>query len=178
MNDTACVSNGSAVSAEMEARIREAIRKDPARMTMQMARELGVPEAEIVRLMPTATPLDASRWEEVVRALESLGKVHVIVSNGATTLESVGQFGGFSTWGPFFNVQTDSLDMHIRWEELTSVFAVEKPSHMTGVTTMSFQFYDKAGNVAFKVFLNFGGKASEETVSHFAELRDRFRKAG
>jgi putative hemin transport protein len=176
MNDTACVSNGSAISVEMEARIREAICKDPARMTMQMARELGVPEAEIVRLMPTSTLLDRSRWEELIRALESLGKVHVIVSNGATTLESVGQFGGFSTWGEFFNVQTDSLDMHIRWQQLGSIFAVEKPSHMTGVSTLSFQFYDQTGNVAFKVFLNFGGKASEETVSHFAQLRDRFRK--
>src|SRR5262249_41148473 len=119
MNDTACPTIG----AEMEARIREAIQKDPGRMTMHVARELGVPEAEVSRLMPSSTPLDVSRWEELVRALEPLGTVHVIVSNGATTLEAVGQFGGFSTWGPFFNVQTDSLDMHIRWQELASAFA-------------------------------------------------------
>ncbi len=176
MNDTS-VSNGSMISADMVARIREAIQKNPGQMTMQMARELDVPEMEIVRLMPSSTPLDIARWEELIRALEPLGIVHVIVSNGATTLESVGQFGGFSTWGPFFNVQTDSLDMHIRFQELASVFAVEKPSHMTGVTTMSFQFYDRAGNVAFKVFLNFGGKAPAETVTRFEQLREQFRRA-
>jgi putative hemin transport protein len=177
MNDTAGVSNGAAVSADMVARIREAIRKDPGQMTMQLARELDVPEAEIVRLMPNCTALDTSRWEELIRALEPLGSVHVIVSNGATTLEAVGAFGGFSTWGPFFNVQTDSLDMHIRYEQLASVFAVEKPSHLSGVSTLSVQFYDRAGNVAFKVFLNFGGKASAETISRFAQLREQFRKS-
>lgn len=173
MNDTACLP----ISPDVAARIREAIRKDPGRMTMQMARELGVPEAEVVRLMPSTTVLDSARWEELIRALEPLGTMHVIVSNGGATLEAVGQFGGFSTWGEFFNVQTELLDMHIRWPELANIFAVEKPSHMTGVSTLSLQFYDRAGNVAFKVFLNFGGKATPEMISGFTQLRDRFRKA-
>jgi len=44
--------------------------------------------------------------------IQALGEVHVIVSNEATTLENVGQFGKFSKTGDFFNVQTKSLDMH------------------------------------------------------------------
>jgi len=164
------------LSAADQDRIRAALQADPGRMTMQLARELGVPEAEIVRQMPQAVELDAVRWEEVIRAFEPLGKLHVIVSNGGATLEAVGGFGGFSTWHEFFNVQTDSLDMHIRWPELAHIFAVEKPSHMTGVSTLSVQFYDRAGQAAFKVFFNFGGKPAPEALAHFTELRNRFRR--
>ena len=157
-------------------RIDAAIAKDPGRMTMQLARELDVPEVEVVRRLPAAVELDAARWEEIIRAFEALGTVHVIVSNGGATLEAVGEFGNFSTWNEFFNVQTDTLDMHIRWPELAAVFALEKPSHMNGVATLSFQFFDRAGHVAFKVFLNFGGKAAPESAAEFARLRQRFRK--
>ena len=98
-------------------------------MTLQLARQLGVPEVEVIRAMPDgrAVELDVGRWEELLRSFEELGKVHVIVSNGCVTSEATGQFGGFSTWGEFFNVQSESLDMHIRWERLAAVFAVVKP---------------------------------------------------
>jgi putative heme degradation protein len=78
-------------------------------------------------------------------------------------------------------VQTKTLDMHIRWTELGAVFAVEKRSHMNDeVTTLSVQFFDRAGQSAFKVFLNFGGKPSEARRRQFDELRSRFalRPAG
>jgi len=61
--------------------------------------------------------------------------VRVLVSNGAATIEVDGQFGGFSTAGKFFNVQTDSLDMHIRWQQLAAAFAVEKPGHVDGTAS-------------------------------------------
>src|SRR6516162_3821136 len=110
-------------------RIRAAIRENPTQMTMLLARQFGVPEVEIVRAFPDdrAVELDSQRWEELLRCLEAFGKVHVIASNGAATLEVNGQFGNYSMTGDFFNVQTASLDMHIRWRELGAVFAVEKP---------------------------------------------------
>jgi putative hemin transport protein len=160
-------------------RIRAAVRENPRQMTMQLARQLGVPEAEVVRALPDgrAVELDIGRWEELIRGLEAFGTVHVIVSNGAATMESVGQFGRFSTWGEFFNVQTKSLDMHIRWPQLDTAFAVEKPGHLDGVNTLSVQFYDKAGGAAFKVFLSFGSQPpSAERVAQFTQLRERFRK--
>src|SRR5205085_7644993 len=124
-----------------------------------------------------AVELDANRWEELIRRLEPFGKVHVIVSNGAATLEANGQFGKFSTTGDFFNVQTPSLDMHIRWREMGAVFAVEKPGHLDGKKTLSFQFFDRAGNAAFKVFLGFGGTTSSEKVERFIRLREEFRRS-
>jgi len=165
------------VSNGLRQRIRATLLEQPNRMAMQLAREFGVPEVEIVRAMPEgrAVELDVGRWEELIRSLEGLGTLHVIVSNGAATLEAVGEFGNFSTWNEFFNVQTKTLDMHIRWPNLGAVFAVEKPSHMNGVNTYSIQFFDKDGHAALKVFLNFGGGLPAERMAGFEKLRERFR---
>jgi putative heme utilization carrier protein HutX len=174
---TATSANGQA--AERVNRIREAIARNPSQMTLQLSRELGVPEVEVIRALPDsrAVELDSSRWEELVRALEAFGQVHVIVSNGGATLEANGQFGNFSTWGDFFNVQTKSLDMHIRWPELNAAFAVEKPGHMTGINTLSFQFFDRAGAAAFKVFLSMGTtEPPADQLARFQQLREEFRR--
>ena len=158
-------------------RIRAAVEKNPRKMTLQLARDLGVPEVEVIRAFPPdrATELDIARWEELLRGLEPLGAVRILVSNGATTIEADGQFGGFSTAGEFFNVQTDTLDMHIRWQQLAAAFAVEKPGHMDGTATRSFQFFDQTGAAAFKVFLNFGGPIPPEREARFVELRGKFK---
>ncbi len=167
------------LTAEQRQRIDNALRNSPAQMTMQLARQVGVPEVEIIRRLPEgrSVELDIGRWEELIYSLETLGQVHVIVTNGSTTFEMVGQFGGFSTFGEFFNVQTSSLDMHIRYEQLGAAFAVQKPGHTDGVNTLSFQFYDRAGQAAFKVFLTFGGSPpAPERLAAFELLRERFRK--
>lgn len=158
--------------------IRAEYEKSPSKMTVQLARELGVPEVEVFRALPGGfgVELDPLRFEELVRSLEAFGQVHVIVTNGATTLESFGTFGNFTTFGEYFNVQSKSLDMHIRYRQIAAIFAVEKPGHMDGVNTLSFQFYDRAGAAAFKVFLSFGGKpAPPERQARFAAMRDQFR---
>jgi putative hemin transport protein len=157
--------------------IRAAVEKNPRKMTLQLARDLGVPEVEVIRAFPAdrVVELDVARWEDLLRSLEALGAVRVLVSNGAATIEVDGQFGGFSTAGEFFNVQTDSLDMHIRWQQLAAAFAVEKPGHMDGMATRSFQFFDQNGAAALKVFLNFGGPIPPEREAKFVELRSKFK---
>jgi putative hemin transport protein len=159
-------------------RIRAAVAQNPRKMTLQMARDLGVPEVEVIRAFPPdrVMELNIARWEELLQSLEAFGSVRVLVSNGATTIEADGQFGGFSTAGEFFNVQTDTLDMHIRWQQLGAVFAVEKPGHMDGAATRSFQFFDQTGAAAFKVFLNFGGPIQAEREALFIELRKKFKR--
>lgn len=159
-------------------RIRAAIEKNPRKMTLQLARDLGVPEVEVIRAFPPdrVMELDAARWRELLESLEPFGSVRVLVSNGAATIEVDGQFGGFSTTGEFFNVQTDTLDMHIRWQQLSAAFAVEKPGHVDGTGTRSFQFFDQSGAAALKVFVNFGGPISAEREAQFNEVRSKFRK--
>src|SRR6202521_6383392 len=160
---------------EVADRIRAAVEKNPRKMTLQLARDLGVAEVEVIRAFPAdrVAELDIARWEELLRSFEALCSVRVLVSNGAATIEVDGQFGGFSTAGEFFNVQTESLDMHIRWQQLAAAFAVEKPGHMDGTATRSFQFFDQAGAAAFKVFLNFGGPIPPEREALFNELRTK-----
>jgi putative heme iron utilization protein len=176
---------GQPASLSHREQIRAALRDNPRKMTIQLARELGVPEVEVIRAMPAdaVTELDVGRWEELLRALESLGDVHVIVTNGSVTLEAFGRFGNFSCFGEgegcYFNVQTKSLDMHLRPSTLGSAFAVEKPGHMDGVRTLSFQFYHREGFAAFKVFLTFGGAAPPpQRIEQFNAIRDRFAVPG
>ena len=73
-------------------------------------------------------------------------------------------------------MQTESLDMHIRWPELGTIFAVQKPSHMNQARTLSVQFFDRSGAAAFKVFLNFGGEPSAARQAQFQAVVERFRK--
>src|SRR5579862_8305915 len=106
----------AAAPADLAAVVRAALERRPPAMTVQLARDLGVSEAEVIRAFPYgwARELDVTRWEELLRALEPLGDVHVIVTNGAATLEAFGRFGNFSTFGEYFNVQTKGVDMHVR----------------------------------------------------------------
>src|SRR4051812_48539476 len=108
------------LSTEKRTEVEAALREQPTAMTMQLARKLGVPEAEVVRAMPDgrSVELNVTRWQELFDAFVELGQVHVIVSNGSVTCEVVGEFAGFSNWGEFFNVQSPSLDLHIRFERL------------------------------------------------------------
>jgi putative hemin transport protein len=175
------------VSPEQFEQIRAALRANPNQMTLQLARQYGVPEVEVIRAMPDgrSVALDAGRWEEIFRAFEPLGKQHVIVSNGSVTCEVVGAFGGFSTRGEFFNVQSGSLDLHIRWQRLATVFAVEKPGHLDATDpadasakrrgTLSVQFYDRNGDAAMKVFLHFSGNCPPDRLAAFEAIKERFR---
>ena len=159
--------------------IRDAYNEDRSQMTLMLAHKLHIPEVDILRALEgdTARELDFARWEEIIYAFEALGEVTVIVSNGSTTIESFGQFGGFNNAHGFLNVRSKSLDMHIRGWELASVFAFRKPSHLDKHESLSFQFYDRRGNSAFKVFLNFGGKdPAPELVEEYNGLIQRFAK--
>ncbi len=159
--------------------IRQAFDADRSQMTLMLARQMQLPEVEVIRALQgdLAHELDASRWEQIIRAFEALGNVHVIVSNGAVTLEAFGQFGKFSLTDGFLNVQTKSLDMHIRTWELASVFAFRKPSHTDGREALSFQFFDRRGDCAFKVFLTFGGHdPSPEILERYENLIRQFVK--
>lgn len=156
--------------------LTEIVKQNPWKMTLQLARELGVGEVEIVRAFPDnrSTELGLTCWDELFAQFEMMGELHAIVSNSSVTIEAVGQFGGYSTSGGFFNVQTPSLDMHIRQGEIRHCFAVEKPGHLNGISTFSFQFFDSSGAAVLKVFLNFGGKIAPERKERFDLLKERF----
>ncbi|MBI3169362.1 MAG: hypothetical protein HYZ22_12835 [Chloroflexi bacterium] len=179
MFQTDIVLSPEMTESERQQAICDAFNKDRSQMTLMLAHRLRIPEVDIIRALDgdTAYELDFSRWEELIRAFEALGDVHVIVSNGAATIEVYGQFGKFTNSDGFLNIRTKSLDMHIRSWELASVFAFRKPSHLDGHESLSFQFFDKRGSAAFKVFLNFGGKdPAPELVEKYNALIEKFAK--
>jgi putative heme degradation protein len=47
---------------------------------------------------------------------------------------------------------------------------------MDGTATRSFQFFDRAGAAALKVFVNFGGPIPPDRAARFDEVRTRFRR--
>ena len=162
----------------MAQRIAESFQRHPRQMTPLVAEKLGVTEAQVIRHLPNAasTELDPARWEEILRSFESFGTVYVIVNSGTVAIEVEGRFGGFSRSGIYFNVQSGSLDMHIRHERLGEIFAVEKTSHMDGIPTLSVQLFEKTGRSALKIFFSFGGSPpSGEIRESFDRLVDTFR---
>ena len=90
-------------------------------------------------------------------------------------METVGTFGGLSETGPFLNVQTETLDLHLLPNEVAFVYAVEKIGHDSENVTHSFQFFDREGDAGFKVFLweNFPNVPADR-VAGFRELVERF----
>jgi putative hemin transport protein len=136
--------------------IRDHFRRDRSRMTMMAARQFGVPEQAVVEALVGQWPIVRLRdgcFRALMEALPGLGPMRVFVRSKAAVIESVGTFGGYSETGPFFNVQTDTLDMHILHAEIGALFAVEKWGHDTAFVTHSFQFFDRDGDAAFKAFL-------------------------
>ena len=136
--------------------IRDYFREDRSRMTMMAARKFSVPEQAVLDALVDpwpVTPLREGAFSPLLHALPDLGLMRVFVRSRAAVIESVGVFGGFSESGPFFNVQTDTLDMHILFEEIGAIYAVEKQGHDSTFATHSFQFFDHQGDAAFKAYL-------------------------
>ncbi|GAB4109396.1 MAG: hypothetical protein Kow00105_18100 [Phycisphaeraceae bacterium] len=159
---------------------RKSYEQDRSQMTSVLARQYNLSEAEVIGILPQeqVTPLDVSQWETIIRSFEEVGNVHVIMSNSSGVLEVFGRFGNFSKTGPFFNVQTKTIDMHLRPDTLAHIFAIEKPSHMDRVPTLSIQFFNHEGHAAFKVFFTFGGKTPDpERRALWEAIRDRCRQA-
>jgi putative hemin transport protein len=163
---------------ELTASIRGYFQGDRSRMTMMAARKFAVPEQTVVDALVGHWPIVKLRdgaFRELMEALPALGTMRVFVRSRAAVIESVGTFGGFSDAGPFFNVQTETLDMHILHEEVAAIYAVEKWGHDTTTATYSFQFFDRSGDAAFKAFLwESFPDVPAETIAAFHGLAKRF----
>lgn len=157
--------------------VRLWFREDPSRMTMMASRKFGLTEQAVVDSLVGQWPITRLRegvFSELMEALPSLGTMCVFVRSKAAIIEAVGVFGGYSETGPFFNVQTDTLDMHIFPAEICSIYAVEKRGHDSEYVTHSFQFFDRQGDAGFKAFLweNFP-QVPDNHIASFHELAAR-----
>lgn len=167
-----------ALDVDVAEAIREHFRADPSRMTMMAARKFAVPERAVVEaiigILPIV-PLRVGAFRELVESFPALGTMRVFVRSRAAVIESIGEFGGFSVQGPFFNVQTDTLDMHILHDEIGSAYSVRKIGHDSNWSTHSFQFFDRSGDAAFKAFLWEGfPDVPAARIAAFDDLTRRF----
>jgi putative hemin transport protein len=148
----------------LAASILDYFRDDRSRMTMMAARHFGIPERSVVEALRTAegvvgpgawtiARLREGVFRELMEELTTFGPLRVFVRSRAAILEVVGELGGYSDAGPFFNIQTEAIDMHILPDEVESIYAVEKWGHDTEIVTHSFQAFDRHGDAAFKMFL-------------------------
>jgi putative hemin transport protein len=170
----------ASLSPDIAGSIRAYFLDDPSRMTMMAARKFAVPEQAVVDALVGHWPivrLGEGLFRELMEALPGLGLMRVFVRSRSTVIESVGVFGGYSETGPFFNVQTDTLDMHILHDEIGPIYSVRKVGHDSDFVTHSFQFFDRVGDAAFKAFLwqDFP-RVPPETVERFQELTRRFSR--
>ena len=168
-------------SPDLAGSIRAYFHDDPSRMTMMAARKFAVPEQAVVDALVGQWPIVRLRegvFRELMDALPGLGLMRVFVRSRAAVIESVGVFGGYSETGPFFNVQTDTLDMHILHAEVGPIYSVRKVGHDSDFVTHSFQFFDRAGDAAFNAFLweDFPN-VPPERVEAFQALTARFSAA-
>ena len=137
---------------DLNARVAAYFQRRPAAMTMVAAQELGVPEVEVLRALGAAE-LRAEALEEILGELAGWGRCHVIVSNRGATLEAYGTFGGFSRKGPFLNVETETLDMHLRPAAIRAAFCLDKRGHRDAQPIHTVQFYDDRGDAVLKVVM-------------------------
>jgi putative hemin transport protein len=167
--------------AELTESIRAYFRDDPTKMTMMAARKFAVPGQVVVEALVDQWPIVRLRegvFRDLMESLTTLGVMRVFVRSRAAVIESVGEFGGYSETGPFFNVQTDTLDMHILHAEIGPIYSVRKVGHDSSFVTHSFQFFDRAGDAAFKAFLweDFPN-VPPGRVDAFQELTRRYSEA-
>jgi len=170
------------LQAEPAETIRAYFRDDPSKMTMMAARKFAVPERDVVDALVGTWPITRIKdgvFQELVETFPTLGTMRVFVRSHAAVIESVGVFGGFSAMGPFFNVQTDALDMHILYAEIGSIYSVRKVGHDSDFVTHSFQFFDHHGDAAFKAYLweDFP-QVPAHRIAAFEELTRRFAREG
>ncbi len=140
-----------AVQDNMRETIAQKIAVNPKIKIAHLATSLGCSEVEVLRAWPNdeVCELDARRAEEIIRALEKLDVVYVVVKNASCVSETFGIFGGFSRSGPFLNVATESLHLHLRVEKIATIFALVPQNG--GMP--SLQFFDSEEASCFKVFL-------------------------
>jgi putative hemin transport protein len=166
--------------AQLAGEIRAWFGDDSSRMTMMAARKFAVPERTVVEALADHWPIVRLRddaFHELMQALPDMGPLRVFVRSKAAILEVVGTFGGYSETGPFFNVQTDDIDMHLLPAEIASIYTVEKRGHDSDYATHSFQFFDRNGDAALKLFIwDSFPNVPPARVEAFHALKERLAK--
>ncbi|KPQ01066.1 MAG: hemin-degrading protein HmuS [Bacteroidetes bacterium HLUCCA01] len=143
---------------------------NPRMRALQIARTLGVSEAELV-----ASACDGKQtvrlntdWSVLFSKLERLGEVMALTRNEAAVHEKTGVYRNVSFKGFAGLVLDEEIDLrvfHQRWG-----FAFALPVENARGTLLSLQFFDKEGHAVHKIYLKDADRARQ-----FNDLVEEFR---
>ena len=136
----------------------------------QIAREYGVSTLEVVRNLPSdqGVVVSGDAFADIMQDISSWGDVLFLIHNSDIVLECTGKVP-LGTFGHgYYNIHGDSpIGGHIKADNCKAIAFVERGLKRVG---MSVQFYNGAGEAAFKIFV--GRDANRELI---AEQVEKFR---
>jgi putative hemin transport protein len=126
-----------------------------------IALELGISEAELIAAHSgVMTDDDAislravrlqARWPDLIKTVETLGKVMALTRNEACVHEKKGVYHHSSVNGQTGLVLAGDIDLRIFYQHWSSGFAVQE--ELADGTQRSLQFFDRSGMAIHKIFL-------------------------
>jgi putative heme utilization carrier protein HutX len=146
----------------------------------QIARDYGVSTFEVVQALPAEhrTIVSGSRFEEILGTLTEWGEVLFIVHTPDIVLECAGKVPPGSSGRGYFNLHGDSpISGHIKADNCAWIAFVSRP--FMGRPSRSLQFFNRAGEPMFKVFVRRDDRREllTDQVARFDALRERAGKA-
>ncbi|MDW6025836.1 ChuX/HutX family heme-like substrate-binding protein [Mesorhizobium sp. BAC0120] len=132
--------------------IRRAKEENPSLRERDLARQLGISEAEYVAAWcGQGTVRIAPRVRELLTGLEAIGEVMALTRNDSAVHEKIGVYDKVVTGDQNALVLGEQIDLRIFPKVWAHGFAVEKREG--GEVRRSLQFFDQAGEAVHKVHL-------------------------
>ena len=147
-------------------------------MPANLASELGVSEAEVIRCLPEEMRVEAPTgdFEAIWNTMVGWEKVTFIARNPGAVVEVVGPLPKGAFGHGMFNLMDRDIPLrgHLLVDRLGSVFLVSKPFFK--LESHSVQFFDTEGTAMFSVYLGRDHKhvLLPSVLAGFMELRSRY----
>lgn len=157
--------------------LRERLAANPDGIVEQIARDYGVSPLDVVREMPAEhrVLIDGSRFEEIMSAITSWGRILFIVHTPDIVLECSGELPPGTVGRGYFNMHGDSpIGGHIKFENCQAIAFVSRP--FMGRQSCSVQFFNGQGEAMFKIFVRRDEKRElvAEQLAEFNSLKERY----
>ncbi|MFN3622560.1 MAG: heme utilization cystosolic carrier protein HutX [Hyphomicrobium sp.] len=148
----------------------------PGDLLEQIAREYGVSTLEVVRNLPAdqATIVPAEAFADIMQDITTWGEILFLIHNADIVLECTGKLPQGSFAHGYYNIHGDSpIGGHIKADNCRAIAFVVRGLKRIG---MSVQFFNAAGEAAFKIFVrrDENRELIPEQVERFEALRLRY----
>jgi putative heme utilization carrier protein HutX len=169
--------NQSTAAADARPSLAERLAQNSDGILEQIAREYGVSTFEVVRQLPAEhrTIIAGDQFEAIFNNLTEWREVLFIVHTPDIVLECAGKIPPGSFARGYFNLHGDSpIGGHLKAENCAHIAFVSRP--FMGRPSLSLQFFNKAGEAMFKIFVRRDAKREllPAQIERFNALRARY----